>query len=212
MNKSLTEVLDTFEADKAEAIAKSEIALVKIKNSLGSGTRQAAKDARGRFTNLAIARAAESAKLVSAHLSKKDDDGQTKLQQLIEHMTSTFLGCTSEKSLIGQAKILQVLDELSGNKEARKNMLARDTTLQPVRIVIVEAPTCLHAAEPKEEKTQPSFADVESVITNPAPEPEKVNDHRDVKPKPKPASVVPSYVDAFPDTTALVVSRFDRGR
>ena len=157
------------EQTKTEALVKQNTdspELVTVKNR--DGKERLAARAKGRFVSVAQAQALATQKSVLKILKTTDETGKDLHSRVIESQLKVAEENTSAKNLGGVSKLLEHVDEISGAKAARE-ALAQDIN-QPIVPRVIYVPTMMYVKPMEErptEKTRPSFAEVESVYTNP---------------------------------------------
>jgi len=109
-----------------------------------------------------------------AEAKSEQDATLTNAQALRKHLMEVALKCTSEKSLIGLAKIYETLIQDATGAKAILDAAIKDANtdkLHPVQVVIITPPALMHPEIIEEkpalpQKTKPSFIEAEIVQQN----------------------------------------------
>lgn len=159
------------------AMVKAEdIVAVRMKNSRGRGHRTAYKNTvTNKFISTSEAHSICSAKELSNFLAEAEQgETETRKQRMLKHVYKVFMDSTDGKNLLAQAKVLHLFDDLSGDRLQREALLkkAPEATNKITTVFIdnsiVSTPARQERVE-SEKKTRPSWAEVTSIETNPAP-------------------------------------------
>lgn len=178
-----TQQVEATDRAKAEqmsetALVKTEPTLEKIKNVSADKMVLAAREANGRFSKRGLALANDTAKRIAKVAYTPDETGRTMVEQVAASQLVVARDNTDPRNLNAVAGLIEVLDEITGQKLVRQKM-AKDTETKPpipkVEITIqLTNPTVIdyekqqrEAAERAKRGPSQQFLDAQIVEQNP---------------------------------------------